>query len=168
MGYIFCTFENASAMLAPYFQDADGYNKNSPATGFFFPISSMDTRFLALMRVESDRCTFSSDLLLMYAAHMFVVLALAGGAGFSGSIESVAELRVHAQAMRGIKPLPAWLFSVLDNLEAQESDYPGKYSKANICKSAFHDKPRHVLTVDQRQCTGSSTTNTRPASRLTS
>jgi hypothetical protein len=63
------------------------------------------------------------------------VHVLAGGAGFTGSIESIAELRAHAQAIRGLKPLPAWVFGVLDKLEEQEAECPAKYTTGNICTS---------------------------------
>jgi hypothetical protein len=70
---------------------------------------------------------------------MPTVLMLAGGAGFSGSIESVAELRVHTQAIRGLKPLPQWLFAVIDNLDAQEQEFPGKYMANSTSKLGFFD-----------------------------
>jgi hypothetical protein len=137
MVYIFCVFENAAKVLAPYFQRADGYNKDAPGLAYFLPIPSMDTRFMALIRVEGNKCDFSFLISFNYRADMLAVLVLAGGAGFSASIECVTDLRVHAQNIRGIKPLPPWLFSVLDNLEAQGVDYPGKYSKSNICELAY-------------------------------
>jgi 2-polyprenyl-6-methoxyphenol hydroxylase-like FAD-dependent oxidoreductase len=65
------------------------------------------------------------------------VYVLAGGAGFTGSIESVAELRAHVQAIRGPKPLPAWVFVVIDKLEEQDAEFPAKYSTANICASVL-------------------------------
>jgi hypothetical protein len=49
------------------------------------------------------------------------VYVLAGGAGLTGSIQSVAELRAHMQAIRGPKPLPAWVFTVMDKLEEQDA-----------------------------------------------
>jgi hypothetical protein len=86
------------------------------------------------------------SLLGQPTADMFAVLLLAGGAGFSGSIESVSELRAHAQTIRGLKPLPPWLFSVIDNLETQEMDRAGKYMTSNICKSVFSRQA--VLSAD--------------------
>jgi hypothetical protein len=65
-----------------------------------------------------------------------VYIAL-GGVGFTGHAESVAELRAHAASLRGVKPLPSWLFSVLDNLEAQEAEHPTEYSHLSICEA--HD-----------------------------
>jgi hypothetical protein len=51
-----CTYENATAMLAPYREHAEGYRKDGLITAIFSPLPGMDTRYLFLTQVENDRC----------------------------------------------------------------------------------------------------------------
>jgi hypothetical protein len=62
------------------------------------------------------------------------VIIWVGGIGFTGDVKSVADLRAQAHSLRGAKPLPDWLFEVLDNLEAQEAEYPAEFIRTSICK----------------------------------
>jgi hypothetical protein len=74
--------------------------------------------------------------------HTLIVTFLAGGQGFTNKIESVADLRAHAKAIQGLKPIPSWLFSVLDNIEEQVSEHPGEsledYMHGNISELQPH------------------------------
>jgi hypothetical protein len=65
MRYTSCIFDNALATLAPYFQQAEGYDTNAPILAFFIPVASMETRWLGFARVEGDRreSAFSFSLL---------------------------------------------------------------------------------------------------------
>jgi hypothetical protein len=67
MRYTCCTFENATAVLAPYFQQADGYDKSAPIIAFFIPIATMEARYLGLVRAEGDRRESTS--ILAWPAH---------------------------------------------------------------------------------------------------
>jgi hypothetical protein len=65
-------------------------------------------------------------------AHECVVKLLTGGVDCTSDINSVAELRAQIQTIRGLKPIPSWMFSILDNLEAQEAEHPGHYTSGKL------------------------------------
>jgi hypothetical protein len=86
------------------------------------------------------------------------VMISAGGAGFKGKIESAAELRAYAQSIRSLKPLPSWVFEVLENLETQETNHPDEGSGVYMHGILSELHPRvlqnDVLMNKQRRCIG--------------
>jgi hypothetical protein len=120
---------------------------------FFITIASINARHLALYEWRATEVSLYVLSHCNSEVDKLAVLVLAGGAGFSGSVVSVGELRAHAQTIRGLKSLPPRLFSEIDNLGAQEADQPGKHITANIWKLALISGLQHMLTVNQRPCT---------------
>jgi hypothetical protein len=81
------------------------------------------------------------------------VIIWVGGIGFTSAVESVADLRAQAHSLRGVKPLPDWLFDVLDNLEAQEAEYPAEFTRTSICKWNLINAASASLTNNKPLCT---------------
>jgi hypothetical protein len=139
MRYTSCTYRNASASLIPFFEEAHGYETNGPVLSFFAPLASMETRTLGVARVGKDTCELFPSSYWKGVLQTLIVTFLAGGQGFTDKIESVADLRAHAKSIQGLKPIPSWLFSVLDNLEEEIADHPDEglenYVHGNISES---------------------------------
>jgi hypothetical protein len=71
-------------------------------------------------------------------------MCLAGGPGWTGHVESIADLRAHCKDMRGIKPIPEWVYKVLDNIEEDELSNPGG-PDAPVYKQAMKLSDMHYV-----------------------